>query len=112
MSLPYNKARTAPFPSEGFGLLIGWPAIQTYMRHRLSTIQRWRDKFDFPISVLPGGNVCTTTSLIDAWLLARAEAYKTDLAKRRARKPLPDAETPLSLPPELEHVLPPATRSE
>lgn len=95
---PLREKRN-PFPTEGYGLLIGWDAIITYMRHKLTTLQRWRAKYDFPVSILPGGNVCTTTSLIDAWLLARAAVYKEERARKKIQtRRLQDHELPLTPP--------------
>jgi len=53
------------------GTLIGNEAIARYIGINACTVWRWRHEHGLPVATLPGGNVMTTKSLIDEWLLAR-----------------------------------------
>jgi len=50
----------------------GAPEIARYMRCTPPTIYQWVKKHAFPACKMPGGSLCTTTGLIDRWILARA----------------------------------------
>lgn len=52
---------------------IGLPEISKVMRRSPSTIRRWAYNQAFPACHLPNGRWCTTRSLIDKWVLAKAQ---------------------------------------
>src|SRR5262245_20647836 len=54
-------------------ILIGLKAVAKYMQRARSTINRWDQRFEFPLSWLPDGRRATSTTLIDQWLRARRE---------------------------------------
>ncbi len=65
---------TPPAPSGP--ILVGLDAIGAAFQRSRWTIRRWIDEEDFPAAWLPNGQWCTTTTLIDQWLLDRAAAQR------------------------------------
>ncbi len=57
-------------------ILVGLDAIGAAFHRSRWTIRRWIDEESFPAAWLPNGQWCTTTTLIDQWLLNRAEAQR------------------------------------
>ncbi len=56
--------------------IVGLDAIGQLFGRTRWTIRRWIDEEGFPAAWLPNGQWCTTTTLIDQWLLNRAEAQR------------------------------------
>lgn len=52
-------------------LLYGLPAIAAYMGYSVSTIQRWIRREAFEVGKMPDGTWCTSTAMVDLWLMAR-----------------------------------------
>lgn len=77
------KNREVKVP-DGPAVIIGADRIAGLFGVDAKTILRWGDKEGFPLATLPSGHVATTMTLIDGWLLMRAEARRTDLKVRRA----------------------------
>ncbi len=62
----------APIPTPS-GPVVGLDAIGQLFGRTRWTIRRWISEHGFPAAQLPDGTWVTTNSLIDRWLLARAE---------------------------------------
>ena len=62
----------APTPTPG-GPVVGLDAIGQLFGRTRWTIRRWISEHGFPAAQLPDGTWVTTNSLIDRWLLSRAE---------------------------------------
>ncbi len=71
----HEKPMNASTPTPG-GPVVGLEAIGRLFGRTRWTIRRWIDEEDFPAAWLPNGQWCTTTTLIDQWLLDRAEAQR------------------------------------
>lgn len=52
-------------------LIYGIPAMAKYCGIVPSTMHKWLRRHEFPAGKLPDGAWCTSTGLIDQWLLAR-----------------------------------------
>ncbi len=59
--------------------VVGLDAIGQLFGRTRWTIRRWIDEEDFPAAWLPNGQWCTSTTLIDQWLLDRAAASITGI---------------------------------
>jgi len=68
------NAATHPTPSGP--VVVGLDSIGRLFGRTRWTIARWIREEDFPAAWLPNGQWCTTTTLIDRWLLDRAEAQR------------------------------------
>lgn len=67
-----NRAKGKPRePVYDRTLLYGMPAIARYLEVSVGTVHRWKRTQGFPMGKLPGGVWCTSTELIDRWILAR-----------------------------------------
>ena len=69
--------KTATHPTPG-SPVVGLDAIGRLFGRTRWTIRRWIDEENFPAAWLPNGQWCTTTTLIDQWILDRAEAQWDD----------------------------------
>lgn len=58
------------------GLLYSWKVISRYLGVSDQTARKWRNHHGLPVARMPNGQVSTTKSLIDQWLLSRCE-YET-----------------------------------
>ena len=58
-------------PQGSGGIVIGDKAIAALFGRAPRTLWRWIKDHDFPVATLPSGHICTSLSLIDAWLLGR-----------------------------------------
>ena len=67
------NAQAPPMPSRP---VVGLDAIGQLFGRTRWTIRRWIDEEDFPAAWLPNGQWCTTTTLIDRWILDRAEEQR------------------------------------
>ncbi len=65
------NAATRPTP--GGPILVGLDAMGAAFQRSRWTIRRWIEEHAFPAAQLPDGTWVTTNSLIDRWLLSRAE---------------------------------------
>ncbi len=54
-------------------ILVGLDGIGAAFQRSRWTIRRWISEHGFPAAQLPDGTWATTNSLIDRWLLSRAE---------------------------------------
>ncbi len=70
-----NAAQAPPTPGSP---VVGLDAIGRLFGRTRWTIRRWIDEENFPAAWLPNGQWCTTTTLIDQWILDRAEAQWDD----------------------------------
>ena len=52
-------------------LLYGLPQIAAYTGYTTKTIGLWIRRHGFPAGKLPEGIWCTSTAMIDLWLMAR-----------------------------------------
>ncbi len=75
MSIDHMNPSTHPTPS---GPVVGLDAIGRLFCRSRWTVKRWIDEEGFPAAWLPNGEWCTTTTLIDQWLLNRAKAQRGD----------------------------------
>ena len=53
------------------GIVIGVAAISRLFGRSERTLWRWIRDHGFPAAMLPSGHMCTSTTLIDLWLLGR-----------------------------------------
>ena len=53
------------------GIVIGVAAISRLFGRSERTLWRWIRDYGFPAAMLPSGHICTSTTLIDLWLLGR-----------------------------------------
>ncbi len=58
--------------------LVGLDAIGGAFGRSRQTARRWINEYDFPASRFPSGAWCTTTALIDGWVLDRRGIAKAD----------------------------------
>mgnify|MGYP001562957337 CR=1 FL=1 len=61
---------------EGQYILLGAKAIARATGFSVRTIYRWHRKLNFPTCKMPNGQLGTTHTLIDQWLLARRLAQR------------------------------------
>lgn len=69
-------------------LIITWKAISSQLGVCPATARYWRSRDGLPVATLPNGQVATTKSLIDQWILSRMDVKrKRDIreAERRAQ---------------------------
>ena len=64
---------TSTYSTPGGPILVGLDAIGAAFQRSRWTIRRWISEHGFPAAQLPDGTWATTNSLIDRWLLSRAE---------------------------------------
>jgi len=65
-------------------VLVGLTAIGALFQRSRWTARRWIADEDFPAARLPNGEWTTTLSLIDGWILARAQETAAEKAKMTA----------------------------
>jgi hypothetical protein len=53
------------------GIVIGVTAMSRLFGRSERTLWRWIRDHGFPAAMLPSGDMCTSTTLIDLWLLCR-----------------------------------------
>ena len=53
------------------GIVIGVAAMARVFGRSERTLWRWIRDHGFPAAMLPSGHMCTSTTLIDLWLLGR-----------------------------------------
>jgi hypothetical protein len=53
------------------GIVIGVTAMSRLFGRSERTLWRWIRNHGFPAAMLPSGHMCTSTTLIDLWLLGR-----------------------------------------
>ena len=53
------------------GIVIGVAAMARLFGRSERTLWRWIREHGFPAAMLPSGHMCTSTTLIDLWLLGR-----------------------------------------
>ena len=66
--------------------LCGWRAISKYLCVCESTAHVWAREHGLPVMWRPDGRVYTTVSLIDQWVLARAELRWQALAEAKKQR--------------------------
>jgi hypothetical protein len=71
--LPCEDHMNGPTQTRPAGPVVGLDAIGELFGQSRYTIRRWIEHQDFPASRLPDGSWTTSHSLIDGWLMARAE---------------------------------------
>ncbi len=64
--------KTATHPTPASGILVGLDAIGAAFQRSRWTIRRWIEHEGFPAAQHPDCTWVTTHSLIDRWLLSRA----------------------------------------
>lgn len=73
--LPFPRRMSYPpgvSNKEGAVLIRGWGEIAKVLGVAPQTARRWRTLHALPVCNLPSGHVCTTLTLIDHWVAARA----------------------------------------
>jgi hypothetical protein len=73
------------------GIIIGVAAMARLFGRSERTLWRWIREQGFPAAMLPSGHMCTSTTLIDLWLLGRlkevhAQTPGTFAPNRRANE--------------------------
>ena len=58
-------------PTGTGGIVIGVAAIARLFGRSERTLWRWIREDGFPAATLPSGHMCTSSTLIDLWLLGR-----------------------------------------
>lgn len=58
-------------------MLYGLREMAQYMRKHPMTVWRWVHREAFPAAKTPDGRLMTTTTLIDNWILSRAQMERT-----------------------------------
>ena len=53
-----------------------------------ATVRRWVDEQGFPACKLPNGEWCTTSTLIDQWILARCKSFRQERDRMEGEKEL------------------------
>ena len=74
-------ARFQRTPRTSGGLIAGWTNIAAYFGRSVMTMRRWAKEQGFPVIVMPGGDVMTSTGLIDLWLLSRMPKHDVSAAE-------------------------------
>ena len=60
------------------GIVIGVAAMARLFGRSERTIWRWIRDYGFPAATLPSGHLCTSTTLIDLWLLGRLKEVRAN----------------------------------
>src|SRR5262245_37964617 len=71
-------ARHRRAPETSNGVIIGRRAMAVTFGCSVRTIDRWVATEGFPAATLPSGNLCTSSTLIDLWLLGRLRSKRPD----------------------------------
>lgn len=74
-------ARFRRTPRTSGGLIAGWTNIAAYFGRSVMTMRRWAKEQGFPVIVMPGGDVMTSTGLVDLWLLSRMPRHDVSAAE-------------------------------
>ena len=74
-------ARFRRTPRTSGGLIAGWANIAAYFGRSIMTMRRWAKEQGFPVILMPGRDVMTSTGLIDLWLLSRMPKHDVSAAE-------------------------------
>ena len=63
-------------PQGSSGIIVGVAAMAQVFGRSQRTLWRWIRHHNFPAATLPSGHMCTSVSLIDAWLMGRLQGNR------------------------------------